>query len=75
MNKFLLVARQYLLLMKPGIVFGNLISVSGGFFLASKGNINWLLLLFTILGVSLVIASGCIFNNWIDREVIPKKEA
>jgi len=32
--------KQYLLLTKPGIVFGNMISVAGGFFLASKGDID-----------------------------------
>ena len=61
--------KKYLLVTKPGIVLGNLISVAGGFFLASKGNIDWTLLLATAIGVSLVVASGCVFNNYIDRDI------
>lgn len=54
---------------KPGILFGNLISVSGGFFLAAKGHVDITLLLSTIVGLSLVIASGCVFNNILDRDI------
>ncbi|WP_027349279.1 heme o synthase [Halotalea alkalilenta] len=61
--------KKYLLVTKPGIIFGNLISVAGGFFLASRGSIDLLLLLATMIGVSLVIASGCVFNNFIDRDI------
>lgn len=66
--------KQYLLLTKPGIVFGNMISVAGGFFLASKGDIDLMLFLATALGVALVIASGCVFNNYIDRDIDEKME-
>ena len=60
---------KYILVAKPGIVLGNLISVTGGFFLASKGSIDMMLLFYTALGVSLVVASGCVFNNYIDRDI------
>jgi protoheme IX farnesyltransferase len=63
------VIKNYLLVTKPGIIFGNLISVAGGFFLASKGRIDIALLLSTLVGMSLVIASGCVFNNCIDRNM------
>lgn len=66
--------KQYLNLAKPGIVFGNLISVTGGFFLASRGDVDLALYLATALGVSLVIASGCVFNNYIDRDIDQKME-
>ena len=33
--------KQYLQVTKPGIIFGNLISVIGGFLLASKGSIDY----------------------------------
>ncbi|CAM2992429.1 protoheme IX farnesyltransferase [Ectopseudomonas mendocina] len=66
--------KQYLNLAKPGIVFGNLISVTGGFFLASRGDANLALYVATALGVSLVIASGCVFNNYIDRDIDQKME-
>lgn len=61
--------KKYLLVTKPGIIFGNLISVIGGFLLASKGNIDLPLMLATVIGVSLVVASGCVFNNHIDRDI------
>ncbi|WP_192981239.1 heme o synthase [Pseudomonas sp. EggHat1] len=66
--------KQYLNLAKPGIVFGNLISVTGGFFLASRGDADLALFFATALGVSLVIASGCVFNNYIDRDIDQKME-
>lgn len=66
--------KQYLNLAKPGIVFGNLISVTGGFFLASRGDADLALFLATALGVALVIASGCVFNNYIDRDIDQKME-
>ncbi|MDA4807875.1 protoheme IX farnesyltransferase, partial [Enterobacter hormaechei] len=52
--------KQYLQVTKPGIIFGNLISVVGGFLLASKGSIDYPLFLATLVGVSLVVASGCV---------------
>jgi protoheme IX farnesyltransferase len=61
--------KQYLQVTKPGIIFGNLISVVGGFLLASKGVIDCPLFLATLVGVSLVVASGCVFNNYIDRDI------
>lgn len=66
--------KPYLQVTKPGIIVGNLISVVGGFLLASKGSINGFLLILTLLGVSLVVASGCAFNNLIDRDIDPKME-
>ncbi len=58
----------YFSLTKPGIIFGNLITTIGGFYLV-KPHESVILLLFTLLGISLVIASGCVFNNYIDRDI------
>ncbi|SUC29912.1 Protoheme IX farnesyltransferase [Providencia rettgeri] len=55
--------KQYLQVTKPGIIFGNLISVIGGFLLASKGSIDYPLFVATLLGVSLVVASGCVLTT------------
>jgi protoheme IX farnesyltransferase len=66
--------RHYLQLTKPGIIFGNLITVTGGFFLASKGHFDLALYLAVALGVSLIVASGCVFNNVIDRDIDIKME-
>ena len=61
--------RKYLSVTKPGIVLGNLVSVAGGFFLASRGHVDLTLMSGTMLGIALVIASGCVFNNVIDRDI------
>ncbi|MWL75577.1 protoheme IX farnesyltransferase, partial [Escherichia coli] len=66
--------KQYLQVTKPGIIFGNLISVIGGFLLASKGSIDYTLFINTLVGVSLVVASGCVFNNYIDMDIHRKME-
>ena len=61
--------KNYIRVAKPGIVLGNLITAAGGFFLAAKGRIDLAVLPATLLGISLVVASGCVFNNWIDRNL------
>jgi protoheme IX farnesyltransferase len=61
--------KKYMLVTKPGIIFGNLVTAAGGFLLASKGRIDAAVLLWTIIGISLVVASGCVFNNIIDRNM------
>jgi heme o synthase len=67
--------RDYYDLTKPGIVYGNAITVVAGFFLASRNlPINWQLLLFTVLGLSCVVASACVFNNYFDRNIDAKME-
>ncbi|UVK79388.1 MAG: heme O synthase [Sodalis sp. Ffu] len=66
--------KQYLQITKPKIILGNLISVIGGFLLAAKGQIDYTLLLVTLIGVSLMVASGCVFNNFIDRDIDQKME-
>ena len=64
--------KDYLLVAKPGIVLGNLITGAGGFFLASRGDVDTVLLFSTLMGLSLVVASGCVFNNAIDRNMDKK---
>ena len=63
-----MLSKHYLTLTKPGIIFGNVITTVGGFYLA-KTHSSFVILLLTILGLSLVIASGCAFNNFFDRDI------
>lgn len=64
--------KEYLFLMKPGIIMGNSINAFAGFALASKGHFNSWLLFSTLVGLALVVGSGCIFNNIIDRKIDKK---
>lgn len=64
----------YYLLTKPGILYGNAIAVIAGFFLASRHNIHLNLLAEILIGVSMVIASACVFNNYLDRGIDAKME-
>ncbi|QCI23977.1 protoheme IX farnesyltransferase [Buchnera aphidicola (Macrosiphoniella sanborni)] len=65
--------KNYLEIMKPGIIIGNIVLIIGGFLFASRNIIfNLYLLIYTIFGGSLVIASACIFNNIIDRDIDQK---
>lgn len=63
---------NYYLLTKPGIILGNLITVAAGFLLASKGSIDFWLLFATLMGLAFIIASACVFNNYINRAVDKK---
>jgi protoheme IX farnesyltransferase len=66
--------KHFIQITKPGIIFGNVLSVAGGFFLASKGHVDVGLFLAAVIGTSLVVASGCVFNNCIDRDIDVKME-
>ncbi len=68
-KKRLKMFRRYWSVTKPGIIMGNFISVAGGFLLASRGDIDPWLMIATLLGLSFVIASGCVINNVIDRDI------
>ena len=59
--------RNCFLVIKPGIVLGNSISAAAGFALASRGGTDVAGLPATTLGISLIVASACVFNNCFDR--------
>jgi protoheme IX farnesyltransferase len=64
--------RTYLKLTKPGIIFGNCLTAAAGFFLASKGSVDISLLGAMLGGLACIVASACVFNNYIDREADQK---
>lgn len=62
--------RSYLQLIKPGITLSNTMSAAAGFFLASSLNGFRLTTLIGALGgVAFVIASACVANNMLDRDI------
>jgi heme o synthase len=66
------ILRTYYHLTKPGIIYGNTLTVIGGFLFASGGHIDFWRLSGAITGTALVIASGCVTNNYLDRELDKK---
>jgi len=66
--------KNYWIITKPGIIFGNLITGVGGFLIASKGDINALLFLATFAGLACIIAAACVGNNCIDHKLDQKME-
>lgn len=64
--------RNLLTITKPGIIFGNIINSIAGFFLASKVysyDLNFIDLTIILISITLIIASGCVFNNIYDRDI------
>jgi len=68
------VLRDLVALTKPRIIRLNLIAAFGGFWLASKWDIDWWLLVWTLIGTTLTMASACVFNNYWDRDFDMKME-
>ncbi|MEN9343396.1 MAG: protoheme farnesyltransferase [Chlamydiota bacterium] len=64
--------KAYIQLTKPGIIMGNALTAFAGFVLASKGGYDIQILALTLLGLSLVMAGGCIANNCFDKEADAK---
>lgn len=55
-------------LTKPRIIRLNLFAAFGGFWVASQWAIDIWLLIWTLLGSALTMASACVFNNYLDRD-------
>lgn len=66
--------KLYYRLTKPGIVYGNALSAIAGFFLASSIDKVFSLVSFIgmLLGICLIMGSGCVFNNYLDRSIDQK---
>lgn len=61
-------------LTKPGVLAGNAITVPAGYFLAAQGIIDWQEFLAVFAGSSLVIASACVINNYLDQDIDRRME-
>jgi protoheme IX farnesyltransferase len=63
---------DYYRLIKPGIVYSNVMTAAAGYLLASKWQIHWLMFICLLVGTALIIASACTFNNYLDRNIDKK---
>lgn len=66
--------KAYYSLAKPGIIYGNLIPAVAGFLLASKNHVSMLLFGEMLIGLSLIIGSACVVNNFTDQSIDIKME-
>lgn len=64
--------KRYYNLAKPGIVYGNLLTTLAAYLYASRFDIQWINFLATMFGLGFVIASACVFNNYLDRDIDAK---
>lgn len=64
--------KEYYRLTKPGIIRGNLVAAVAGFLLASQGDFDISVFLFTMIGTALIIACACVINNYFDKGIDAK---
>ena len=63
-------SRSYLQLIKPGITLSNTIAGIAGFFLAASiVPFSFAALIGVVVGIASIIASACVFNNVMDRDI------
>ncbi|GAC1371056.1 MAG: heme o synthase [Candidatus Saccharimonadales bacterium] len=62
--------KNYYYLTKPGIVYGNTAAAAAGYILAAaRGEGTLVQFPSSIIGIALIIASACVLNNYIDRDI------
>ena len=66
--------QAYYRLTKPGIIYGNALMAIAGYFFGAAGSPSVTVFLPMLIGISAVIASACVYNNIIDRDIDAKME-
>ncbi len=67
MNK----AISYYRLVKPGVMYGNVLTGIAGYLFAAGhfGRFDWWEFIVTILGMTFVVSAACVINNFLDRDI------
>ncbi len=62
---------RYYSLTKPGVLYGNALTAAAGFALAAahERTFDWRVFLALTIGSTMVIASACVINNVLDRDI------
>lgn len=66
--------RAYYELIKPRVMYGNLITTIAGFLFAADGKMDWALFAATTVGTAMVISSACVINNFLDQDIDAKMD-
>lgn len=66
--------KDLIALTKPRLLRLNMFAALGGFWVASKWDLNYLLLIWMLVGSTLTMASATVVNNYWDRELDLKME-
>jgi protoheme IX farnesyltransferase len=64
--------KEYYSLTKPGVLYGNALTAAAGFLFASRGHVHVWLFIALCFGSTLVIASACVLNNFLDQDIDSK---
>jgi protoheme IX farnesyltransferase len=64
--------KTYYNLVKPGIIYANVLTATAGYLYGSKWHVQLQPFLGVIIGTSLIIAGGCVYNNLLDRNIDKK---
>lgn len=60
---------EYYRLIKPGIVYGNALTALAAFVFASRGTVSFGVLAAMLFGLMFSIASACVINNILDKDI------
>ncbi len=61
----------YYQLVKPGVMYGNVLTGAAGYLLAAMhfGRFDWLVFVATIVGMTGVVSAACVLNNYLDQDI------